>query len=126
MFLQDGLKTIVFMKALRRVVFCQLIACLICTVAALAIGGSAAAVSSLLGGAVCALPSFLVIFLMYLTRNRAASPLGVFVFEFIKVSLVILGFLSVALFYKELNWLAFILSAGVVLLSHVFALASRE
>lgn len=45
---------------------------------------------------------------------------------FIKVSLVILGFLSVALFYKELNWLAFILSAGVVLLSHVFALASRE
>ena len=31
-----------------------------------------------------------------------------------------------SLFYKELNWLAFILSAGVVLLSHVFALASRE
>ena len=39
---------------------------------------------------------------------------------------VILGFFSVALFYKELSWLPFILSAGIVLLSHIFALASRK
>ena len=113
------------MKALRRTVFWQSRAVILCGLVSW-VGGSVAGISSLLGGLVCALPSMLVVLLMHLFRNQQAHPLAIFLYEFIKVSLVILGFFSVALFYKELSWLPFILSAGIVLLSHIFALASRK
>lgn len=114
------------MEALRRIVFWQSGAVVFCCVVSLAVAGSVAGISSLLGGLVCALPSFLVIFLMHVFKDKRTTPIAIFLYEFIKVSLIILGFLSVALFYKELSWLPFILSAGVVLLSHIFALASRK
>ena len=115
------------MKALRRTVFWQSGAVILCSLVSWVAAGSVAGISSLLGGLVCALPSMLVVLLMHLFRNAAsAHPLAIFLYEFIKVSLVILGFFSVALFYKELSWLPFILSAGIVLLSHIFALASRK
>ena len=110
------------MKALRRTVFWQSGAVILCGLVSWVAAGSVAGISSLLGGLVCALPSMLVV----LFRNQQAHPLAIFLYEFIKVSLVILGFFSVALFYKELSWLPFILSAGIVLLSHIFALASRK
>lgn len=110
------------MKALRRTVFWQSGAVILCGLVSWVAAGSVAGISSLLGGLVCALPSMLVVLLMHLF----AHPLAIFLYEFIKVSLVILGFFSVALFYKELSWLPFILSAGIVLLSHIFALASRK
>ena len=112
------------MKALRRTVFWQSGAVILCSLVSWVAAGSVAGISSLLGGLVCALPSMLL--LMHLFRNQQAHPLAIFLYEFIKVSLVILGFFSVALFYKELSWLPFILSAGIVLLSHIFALASRK
>lgn len=114
------------MKALRRTVFWQSRAVILCGLVSWVAAGSVAGISSLLGGLVCALPSMLVVLLMHLFRNQQAHPLAIFLYEFIKVSLVILGFFSVALFYKELSWLPFILSAGIVLLSHIFALASRK
>ena len=110
------------MKALRRTVFWQSGAVILCSLVSWVAAGSVAGISSLLG----ALPSMLVVLLMHLFRNQQAHPLAIFLYEFIKVSLVILGFFSVALFYKELSWLPFILSAGIVLLSHIFALASRK
>lgn len=112
------------MKALRRTVFWQSGAVILCSLVSWVAAGSVAGISSLLGGLVCALPSMLVVLLMHLFRNQQAHPLAIFLYEFIKVSLVILGFFSVALF--QLSWLPFILSAGIVLLSHIFALASRK
>lgn len=114
------------MEALKRIVFWQSAAVLLCSFVSWAAGGSGAGISSFLGGLVCAVPSFFIILLMYLFRGMPPNPIAIFLYEFIKVSLVILGFLSVALFYKELSWLPFILSAGIVLLSHIFALASRK
>lgn len=88
--------------------------------------GAEGAISSLLSGAACALPSFLVIYLMIKFSGKGASPAGIFIYEFVKVSLIILGFLSIALFYSHLKWLPFIFTAIAVLLSHIFALASRN
>lgn len=113
------------MFALRRVIFWQLAVWLSCIVVALLVGVSAA-FSAFWGGAVCALPSFGVIGLLYISRHNRASPLGIFIVEFIKVSLTIFGFLCVALFYKNLHWLSFILTFSAVLLSHLFALAGRS
>lgn len=113
------------MKALRRTVFWQSGAVILCGLVSWVAAGSVAGISSLLGGLVCALPSMLVVLLIFVSES-ASHPLAIFLYEFIKVSLVILGFFSVALFYKELSWLPFILSAGIVLLSHIFALASRK
>lgn len=96
------------MKALRRTVFWQSGAVILCGLVSWVAAGSVAGISSLLGGLVCALPSMLVVLLMHLFRNQQAHPLAIFLYEFIKVSLVILGFFSVALFYKELSWLPFI------------------
>lgn len=113
------------MFALRRVFFWQLTAWLVCILVAFAVGVSAA-LSAFLGGAVCALPSFAVIGVLFLSRNKPASPLGIFVVEFFKVSLTIFGFLCVALFCRNLHWLSFILTFSAVLLSHLFALAGRS
>lgn len=85
------------MKALRRTVFWQSGAVILCGLVSWVAAGSVAGISSLLGGLVCALPSMLVVLLMHLFRNQQAHPLAIFLYEFIKVSLVILGFFSVAL-----------------------------
>ena len=114
------------MKALKRVVFWQSAVWLGCTLLAFILSGKGAAISAFLSGAVCALPSFFVISLLIVFKDAPASPVGIFILEFLKVSLSILGFLCVALFFKDLDWLAFILTVIAVLISHVFALASRR
>ncbi len=112
------------MASLKNVVLFQSTAWLFVAFVFFLFSGSNAACSAFVGGAVCALPSFFVIALMML--NKSASPFGIFIYEFIKVSMIILGFLLVALLYKDLNWLAFIISSATVLLSHVFALSIRR
>ena len=89
------------MKALRRTVFWQIGAVIICSLVSWVAAGSVAGISSLLGGLVCAVPSMLVVFLMHLFRNQQAHPLAIFLYEFIKVSLVILGFFSWNSFTKS-------------------------
>ncbi|MBS4845138.1 MAG: ATP synthase subunit I [Burkholderiales bacterium] len=114
------------MFALRRVVFWQFFVCLSCSLLFWIFSGRNSGLSALCGGAVCAFPSLLVILMMWVTRNAKASPFGIFLYEFFKVTMIIFGFLIVAMFYKNLDWLSFIISSGAVLLSHVFALASRK
>ncbi len=114
------------MSALKSVVVFQSLTWLAMAVLFLILSGTRGGVSAFLGGAVCALPAFLVVAMMEATRKLPQTPLRIFVYEFLKVSLIILGFFSVALFYKDLNWLSFIISSAAVLLSHVFALASRR
>ena len=75
------------MKALRRTVFWQSGAVILCGLVSWVAAGSVAGISSLLGGLVCALPSMLVVLLMHLFRNQQAHPLAIFLYEFIKVSL---------------------------------------
>ncbi len=88
--------------------------------------GTTGLFSAFLGGAVSALPSFLVIALLILGSNRQTSPFSIFIYEFIKVAQIILGFLCVAFFYKNLNWPSFMITFSAVLLSHLFALARRR
>ncbi len=114
------------MFALKRVIIWQLSACLLFTLIFWIFLGNNSGLSALCGGLVCALPSFLVILILFVTRHARATPLGIFLYEFIKVSMIILGFLIVALVYKNLDWLSFIITGGAVLISHVFALASRQ
>lgn len=53
------------MKALRRTVFWQSGAVILCSLVSWVAAGSVAGISSLLGGLVCALPSMLVVLLMH-------------------------------------------------------------
>ena len=76
------------MKALRRTVFWQSGAVILCGLVSWVAAGSVAGISSLLGGLVCALPSMLVVLLMHLFRNQQAHPLAIFLYEFIKVSAI--------------------------------------
>lgn len=114
------------MNALIRVVFWQGVTWFACLLISFCLVGQAVLLSSFFGGLVCIVPTLLVVVTMLRLNKEVASPVGIFVFEFIKVSLTILGLFCVASFYKNLHWLAFIMTACAVLVSHVFALASRR
>lgn len=63
------------MKALRRTVFWQSGAVILCGLVSWVAAGSVAGISSLLGGLVCALPSMLVVLLMHLFSPSVSNLL---------------------------------------------------
>lgn len=61
------------MKALRRTVFWQSGAVILCGLVSWVAAGSVAGISSLLGGLVCALPSMLVVLLIFVSESASPS-----------------------------------------------------
>jgi ATP synthase protein I len=120
-----------------RVVFVQFIAVAVLSVGGGLLGGAGAARSALLGGLACAVPNALFALNLAVlgqvrrgakrtSGNAATSVLPILLGEFCKVLLTAALLALVVGFYKEVVWLALIVSVGAVLLVQPFALAGRR
>jgi ATP synthase protein I len=107
-----------------RIILLQLLAAIAVALIALPVGGVAAGISALLGGFCCILPNALFAVRLQLATRKpgGASPVTFFVWEFVKIGLILACMAAVALLYRDVNWLAFIASVIVVLKSYLFLL----
>ena len=118
-----------------RVVLVQVLATLLVAAIAAMVSGGRAALSALFGGLACAVPNgMFALNLALLGRFRgtsgdregavaSASALAILIGELCKVALTI-GLLALLVWgYKEVLWLALIISVGAVLLVQPLALA---
>lgn len=111
-----------------RIVLFQFLTTLIVAIAAWLISGVHAAISALLGGAACLLPNGLFALRLALASRRpgGANPMVFFVGEFVKLVATVLLLALIASTYKDLNWLAMLVSIIAVLNSYVLALIVKE
>lgn len=107
-----------------RVILFQFAFALIVALLALLVGGRQAGISSLLAGLCCVLPNALFAFGLHLSdRRRAAKGVGsFFLWEFAKIAATIAMMVMVFWLYKDLSWIAFLVSLAVVLKSYIFLL----
>ena len=119
-----------------RVVAAQFLASVLVAAGAWAVGGHRAALSSLLGGLACALPSGLfalnLAWLGHPPKSVDAAPgrakayaLALLVGEFIKVALTIGLLALIAWTVRDVVWSALIVSVSAVLLMQAAALIWR-
>lgn len=110
-----------------RLVLLQVLAALLVTAIAGVLGGSAAALSALLGGGACVLPNAL--FALRLTaaarRPQGTSAATFFVGEFLKVTSTVALLALVVWTYRDLVWLAMIAAVIATLKSYFIALIWR-
>ena len=101
----------------------QLQAAMTVTVALLAavVGGFHAALSAMLGGLACLVPSGLFALRLALETRRSggATVHGFFVGEFVKLAVTVLMLFAIANFYRDLNWLALIVGFIAALKSYL-------
>ena len=92
---------------------------LVSAVAAL-VGGADAALSAMLGGLACVIPSalFAVRLAIDVRRPGGATVSGFFIGEFTKLALTVLTLVAIATFYRDLNWLAMIVGFIAALKSY--------
>jgi len=110
-----------------RVVFLQILTTVIVSLVAGLLGGSHAAISAWWGGAACVVPNGLLALKLAAPARRpqGTSPAVFLIGEFVKVvsTLALLGLIVAT--YKDLVWLAMLVSFIVVLKSYVLALLVR-
>jgi ATP synthase protein I len=116
-----------------RVVAAQFLTSVVVAVGAWAVGGQRAALSSLLGGLACTLPSgLLALNLAWLLPSVDGGPgrakayaLALLVGEFLKVALTIGLLVLIAWTVRDVVWSALIVSVSAVLLMQAAALIWR-
>jgi ATP synthase protein I len=107
-----------------RVVFLQILTTAVVSLGAGLIGGPHAAISALLGGAACWIPSGLFAVKLALAGRRAqgTSVAVFFIGELVKVVSTLALLAGVIVLYRDLVWLAMLVSFIAVLKSYVLAL----
>ena len=115
-------------EVLTRVLLLQWILILITGAVCLVFAGSSAALSAVLGGASCAVPSAWFAWLLKLATRRAggARVTDFFVGEAVKLASSLLLMLLVAVIYEALVWPAFIAGLIVALKSYGFGLFFKK
>ena len=103
-----------------KAVFLQAAMTLVVAVIAALLGGPVAALSAVLGGLACVLPNALFALRLAVETRRpgGATMHGFFIGEFAKLAATVLLLFGVASFYRDLNWLAFIVGFIAVLKSY--------
>lgn len=88
------------------------------------IAGLHAFTSALLGGLCCVIPNGLFALRLYLgaLKPGTLSPATFFFGEFIKIAMTVALLAAVALWYRDLNWLALIAAFIIVLKSYIILL----
>jgi ATP synthase protein I len=107
-----------------RIVLLQILTTAVVSLLSALIGGAPAAISALLGGAACFIPNGLfALKLAAAARRPQGTDAGVFLIgEFVKVVSTIALLALVVATYKNLVWLAMLVSIIAVLKSYVLAL----
>jgi ATP synthase protein I len=110
-----------------RIVLLQILTTAVVSLLSALIGGAPAAISALLGGAACFIPNGLfALKLAAASRRPQGTDAAVFlVGEFVKVVSTIALLALVVATYKNLGWLAMLVSIIAVLKSYVLALLIR-
>lgn len=110
-----------------RVVGLQIIATAIVSLAAWPLGGSAAAISALLGGAACFVPNGMFALRLALAGRAPQGPsvAAFFVGEFVKVGSTVGLLALIAWAYKDVVWLALIIAVIAALKSYLIAFLWR-
>ena len=110
-----------------QIVLMQLAVTILVTLIAALIGGVSAALSALFGGLCCAVPNALFAVRLFMAARRpgGTDPIVFFIGEFVKIASTIALIGVVVWMYRDVNWLAFIVSFIVVLKSY-FILLFRQ
>lgn len=108
-----------------KAVLLQVTMTLIVGVVAALVGGADAALSAMLGGLACAIPSalFAVRLAIDVRRPGGATVSGFFIGEFAKLALTVLMLCAIATVYRDLNWLALIVGFIAALKSYFLMFA---
>ena len=107
-----------------RIVLLQIITTAVVSLLSALIGGAPAAISALLGGAACFVPNGLfALKLVAASRRPHGTDAAVFLIgEFVKVVSTIVLLMLIVATYKNLVWLAMLVSIIAVLKSYVLVL----
>jgi ATP synthase protein I len=107
-----------------RIILLQILTTAVVSLLSALIGGAPAAISALLGGAACFIPNGLfALKLAAAARRPQGTDAGVFLIgEFVKVVSTIALLALIVATYKDLVWLAMLVSIIAVLKSYVLAL----
>jgi ATP synthase protein I len=110
-----------------RVVGLQILATAIVALTAWPLGGGAAAISALLGGAACFVPSGMFAWRLAAAGRRPQGP-GVAAFfagEFVKLGSTVGLLVLIGRFYHDVVWLALIIAVIAALKSYLIAVLWR-
>lgn len=110
-----------------RIVGLQVLATLVVALVAWPLGGAPAALSALLGGAACVVPNALFALRLTMSAGRAqgAGVAEFFVGEFIKIGSTVVLLALIAWLWKDVVWLALIVSVIAALKGYLIALLIR-
>jgi ATP synthase protein I len=108
-----------------RVIGLQVLATVVVALVAGWIGGWAAAISALAGGAACFVPNAVFALNLMLVRGKSGEVgvLAVFAGELVKVGLTIAVLALVAMLYRDVVWVAVIVALIAALKAQVLAWA---
>lgn len=103
-----------------KAVLVQAMMILVVTTLVAIVGGVHAAWSAALGGLACVVPNALFALRLSLAARTTggATAHALFIGEFVKVAATVLLLVAVAHFYRDLNWLAFIVGCIATLKSY--------
>lgn len=113
---------------LGRVLLWQLGIAIIIALIALLIGGRPSGISSFLAGLSCVVPNIIFFVGLYLAEKifRKIIPATFFVMEFVKIAISITLVLLVFWLYRDVRWIAFLVSYILVLKSYIFLLSKPK
>lgn len=111
-----------------RVVLLQVGATLITGIIAGLVAGSRGAVSAVLGGTACFLPNFLFALRLASLGNKpgAAHPAAFLIGELIKIAATVALLAMVAIWYRDVQWLALLAGLIVALKANLLAFTFRS
>ena len=111
-----------------RVVLWQLVIAVITALIAVIVGGKISGISSLLAGLSCVIPNGIFFSGFYVSEKwfHKNSPATFFVMEFIKIAISIVLVVLIFWLYREVNWIAFLVSYVVALKSYIFLLSKSK
>ncbi len=98
------------------------IAILIALIACL-IDGTAAGIASILAGLCCVIPNIVFVTGLYLVEKIfRTKPATFFAVEFVKIVVSIILVIATFWYYRDIHWIAYIVSYILVLKSYIFLL----
>ena len=111
-----------------RVLLWQSIIAIIIAMLAVMVGGNSSGISSILAGLFCVIPNVIFFLGLFLVQNifHKIIPATFFVMEFLKIAISILLMILVFWFYRDIKWIAFIVSYILVLKSYIFLLTKLK
>ena len=111
-----------------RVLCWQFVIAILIALIAVFAGGNSSGISSILAGFCCVIPNVIFFLGLFLVQkiSHKIIPAMFFVMEFAKIAISILLMILVFWFYRDIKWIAFIVSYILVLKSYIFLLSKSK